>query len=144
MKQLAKAIRIAAVGFENKLDKGNKPYILHCFEVMRALRTNDEDLLCIAILHDCVEDKVCTMPDLYGEGFSPRVTTAVELLTHDKRDSYDIYIRKLSVSKDARLVKLSDLKHNSNITRLKGVSESDLKRMMQYHESYTFLETFND
>lgn len=144
MRQLALAIAIAATGFENKLDKGGKPYMLHNFEVMRALRSDDEELLCMAILHDCVEDGVCTIDDLAQAGFSERVIIGLIYLTHLPDETYDEYIDRLSESKDARLVKLSDLKHNSNITRLKGVSEKDLERMAKYHKSYIFLKTFND
>lgn len=142
---LAKAIQIAATGFVNKFDKVGKPYILHCFEVMRKVPSDDEELMCIAILHDVVEDKVCTIDFLISEGFSDRVIQAIELLTHDRdKVAYDDYVRNLAPNKDARIVKLADLQHNSQITRLKGITDKDLARMAKYHRNYTYLKEYKD
>jgi len=136
---LAKAISIAAQGFENKTDKGGEPYILHCLRVMNDLHTRDEELQCIAVLHDCVEDKVCGFLDLYNYKFSERVINAISKLTHIKTDSYDDYIKNIANNKDARLVKLADLRDNSKITRLKGLTKKDFDRMEKYHKAYIYL-----
>ena len=136
---LAIAISVAAKGFENKTDKAGEPYILHCLRVMNNLHTKDKELQAIAILHDCVEDGVCTVEELVHMKFSQRVIYAVILLTHDKKDSYEDYIKKIAWDNDARLVKLSDLKDNSNITRLKGLTKKDFDRMEKYHRAYTYL-----
>jgi len=37
---------------------------------------------------------------------------------------------------DAMKVKLADLTHNSDIRRLKGVTEKDIARMAKYHAFY--------
>lgn len=136
---LAKAISIAAQGFENKTDKGGEPYILHCLRVMNDLHTRDEELQCIAVLHDVVEDKVCTLKDLYNYGFSERVMNGLIRLTHIATDSYEDYIKNIATNNDARLVKLADLRDNSKITRLKGLTKKDFDRMEKYHKAYTYL-----
>lgn len=64
MSNLSVAISIAANGFKNKYDKGGQPYILHCLRVMNDLHTRDEELQSIAVLHDCIEDGVCTVEDM--------------------------------------------------------------------------------
>ena len=102
------AISIAAKGFENSLDKGGQPYILHCLRVMNSLNTNDWELNAIAVLHDCVEDGVCTVDDLIKYRFSQRVIFSIITLTHDKSVSYDDYIKKIATDKDAVKVKLAD------------------------------------
>ncbi len=139
MPTLAKAISIAAKGFENKTDKAGEPYILHCLRVMNDLHTHDKELQAIAVLHDCVEDGVCTLKDLIDMEFSQRVIFAVSLLTHDKRHNYEEYIRIISSNPDATKIKLSDLKDNSNITRLKGLTKKDFDRMEKYHKAYIYL-----
>jgi hypothetical protein len=68
-----------------------------------------------------------------------RVISALILLTHDKNVEYQEYIRNLSNNEDARLVKLADLKDNSDITRLKGLTKKDHARMEKYHIAYTYL-----
>ena len=139
MATLSKAIAIAANGFINTVDKAGEPYIMHCIRVMNNLHTDDKELQIIAMLHDCVEDGVCTIQDLIDEEFSLRVVRAIKLLTHDKRISYMDYIKELATTEDARLVKLSDLKDNSDITRLKGLTKKDFDRMEKYHIAYTYL-----
>ena len=136
---LATAIFIAAQGFKDKTDKAGEPYILHCLRVMNDLHTRDEELQSIAVLHDCVEDKVTTIKELIEIGFSDRVIKALMLLTHDKNVPYMDYIKQLAHNEDARFVKLADLKDNSDITRLKGLTLSDFKRMEKYHIAYTYL-----
>ena len=140
MSNLATAIRVASVGFESKTDKAGEPYILHCLRVMNNLNTNDNELKAIAILHDCVEDKVCTIQDLVNLKFSQRVIYAVIILTHDKeKDTYDEYIKKIAMDVDATKVKIADIKDNSDITRLKGLTKKDFDRMEKYNRSYVYL-----
>ncbi len=140
MNQLAKAIRIAAEAFQDKVDKAGKPYILHCLWVMEALHTEDEELNIIAVLHDLFED----CPEwnalrLIGQGFSNRVITALILLTHKEGEPYEDYIRCLAVNEDCVKVKKADLKHNTSITRLKGLTKKDFDRMEKYHKAYVYL-----
>lgn len=133
------AIALASEGFKNISDKAGEPYILHCLRVMNNLHTKDTELQIIAVLHDCVEDGVCTIEDLVKLRFSQRVIYSLILLTHDKGQSYDDYIKAIATDKDARLVKLADLKDNSDITRLKGLTKSDFDRMEKYHKAFIYL-----
>lgn len=137
---LANAIALASEGFKNKTDKSGEPYILHCLRVMNNLHTKDKELQTIAILHDCVEDGVCTLDQLRTfYNFPGRVIHAIFLLTHDKDEPYMDYIKRLATNTDARLVKLADLKDNSDITRLKGLTKADFDRMEKYHLAFTYL-----
>ncbi len=136
---LDKAIALAAKVFEGKYDKGGEPYILHCLRVMNSLHTRDKELQCIAVLHDVVEDTDITLNDLLKIGFSLRVVNAVDILTHLPEDDYDTYIKRISLNEDARLVKLADLRDNSNITRLKGLRKKDFDRMEKYHKAFVYL-----
>ncbi len=143
MSTLAKAIAITATAFQNKHDKGGQPYIMHCLRVMNDLHTRDEELQCIGVLHDVPEDFKDTnisIADLRAAGFSDRVLDAVKLLTHDKENmTYDDYIKRIATNNDARLVKLSDLRDNTNVTRLKGLTKKDHDRMEKYHRAYVYL-----
>jgi len=139
MKQLAKAISIAAQGFAEVLDKGGKPYILHCLRVMNSVNQNDEELMSIAVLHDVKEDLGWTDQALYLAGFSTRVVEAIELLTHYPEVPYDDYIKNLSQNPDCVAVKLADLKDNSDITRLKGLRKKDFERLEKYNRAWVYL-----
>ncbi len=135
---LLQAMVIATKGFENKVDKGGQPYILHCYRVMQAM-PDDDELKTIAMLHDCIEDGVCSLRYLVEQGFSERVIQALVLLTHDKQYSYDAYINQVSQNIDAIVVKLADLKDNMDITRLPELTDKDIERLKKYHRSYLFL-----
>lgn len=138
---LSKAIAIASKAFINTKDKGGKPYILHCLRVMNTVNQEDEELMSIAILHDVVEDLPEEYPISYLRTFfSDWVIKALDLLTHDKSHvSYEDYIKQIANNPDARIVKMADLKDNSNITRLKGVGKKDFDRMEKYHKAYLYL-----
>ena len=137
---LALAIALMAERFVNKVDKAGEPYILHILRVMNGLHTRDKERQIIAVFHDGPEDKVITIEEIRSLGFSERVITAVKLLTHDKENvAYQDYIKALAHNEDARLVKLSDLRDNSDITRLKGLTKKDFDRMEKYHAAYTYL-----
>ena len=137
---LAKAIAMAAVGHEKQKDKGKKPYILHPLRMMFRLRTEDEELMQIAVMHDLIEDTSITLSELIVKGFSQRVVDALEVLTHDPKVPYEVYITDISKNKDAVKIKLEDLKDNSDITRLKGVTPKDVTRMQKYNNAYVFLK----
>ena len=140
-KMLSKAISIAAQSHEGVCDKGGRAYILHPMRVMMRLRTDDEALMMIAILHDVVEDDpVWTLEGLTEAGFDPREVGALDCLTHRENESYGDYVRRVATNEDAIRVKLEDLRDNSDITRLKGITGKDLKRMEKYHKSFLFLQ----
>ncbi len=134
------AVAIAAKGFKNKTDKAGRPYIMHCVRVMNYLGPDaDEEEQCIAMLHDCPEDDICDFDYLRKKGFSERVITAVMLLTHDNSVPYMTYIKALAHNKDAVKVKKADLRDNSDITRLKGLTKKDLEVIEKYHHAYVYL-----
>jgi len=138
---LDKAIRIAAVAFEGKFDKGGQPYILHCLQVMNDTQTNDVEVKCAAVLHDLFEDcPQWNSLQLLKEGFSFRVIGIIAQLTNNKNLSYEDYIRAIGTNKDAALIKLADLRHNSQLTRLKDVRKKDFDRMQKYALAYRYLE----
>ena len=71
------------------------------------------------------------MEDLEKE-FSDTVITALKLLTHDKNVDYMEYVTKIKSNPIARKVKLADLSHNMDRTRLKKITEEDIKRIEKY------------
>lgn len=136
---LDKAISLAAQKFEGKFDKGGKPYILHCLYVMNQMPTNDEELQQIGVMHDLLEDTELTSGDLLEMGFSVRVIEGVCACTHSDRETYDEYIHRVALNSDARLVKLADLRHNSDITRIKGLRKKDFDRVEKYYRAFVYL-----
>jgi (p)ppGpp synthase/HD superfamily hydrolase len=131
---------LAAMGHNGQFDKAGKSYILHCLTVMQYLETEDEELMCIALGHDLIEDTNVTKEELLSLGFSDRVVNGIVALTKVKGQSYDEYKQSVFANEDAMRVKMCDLRHNSDIRRLKGVTEKDLARLKKYHEFYLELK----
>lgn len=138
---LGKALQIAATAFKDKKDKGGKPYFLHCLYVMYEVQNLGEHAMIIAVLHDLLEDcEDWSIERLITEGFDVQTVHALTFLTHDRKDTYEDYIEKLSHHKLCREIKKADLKHNSQIYRLKGLTDKDFERMQKYCKAYEFLK----
>ena len=133
---LAKMLVIATNAHAGQYDKGGLPYILHPLKVMHYLHSDDEELQCIALGHDVIEDTSVTYKDLRDAGISERVIVAIRALTKLPGQTLDEYKEGVFDNPDAMKVKLSDLRHNTDIRRLKGVTEKDIARMAKYHQFF--------
>lgn len=122
-----RAMRIAYDAHQGQTDHGGIPYIYHPIHI--AEQMDDEISVCAALLHDVVEDTKVTFRDLERD-FPPEVIEVVRLLTHDKSVEYLDYIRELKKHPIARKIKLADLLHNSDETRL--ASQSMSRDELQY------------
>ena len=138
---LNRMIVLVTTEFDGIFDKGGVPYILHCLKVMHYLKSDDDELQQIAVGHDLIEDrKNVTYKMLRDMGFSERVIDGIRCLTKVPGESEEEYLAKVMSSPDAIRVKLADLRHNSDIRRLKGVTEKDIKRIEKYHKMYLVLK----
>lgn len=135
--QLNVMLVLATGAHADQYDKGGNPYILHPLKVMHYLKSEDEELQCIALGHDIIEDTNVTYADLRKAGFSDRIIDGIRALTKLPGETYDEYKERVFENRDAMLVKMADLRHNTDIRRLKGVSEKDIQRVAKYHIFYT-------
>lgn len=133
---LSKMLMLATEKHNGQFDIGGNPYILHPLKVMYYLKTDDEELQCIALGHDLVEDTDTTYADLRAAGFTDRIIEGIRHLTNQPGETYDDKMNRICGNRDAMLVKLCDLRHNSDIRRLKGVTDKDVKRAVRYHNMY--------
>jgi (p)ppGpp synthase/HD superfamily hydrolase len=144
--QRLNAMLLYAVGVHaDQYDRAGKPYIMHTLKVMHYLNSDDEELQCIAVGHDCVEDnKNKTHDESYEKlrliGMSERIVAGIKALTKVEGESLDNYKLRVLANVDAMMVKKADLRHNSDIRRLKGVSAKDLERIEKYHRFYLEIE----
>ena len=125
-----KALRISFNAHHKQVDKSGLPYVYHPFHV--AEQMDDEYSTCVALLHDVAEDSDMTLSDLRAEGFPDEVIDALALLTHDKNVPYMDYIKKIRTNPIATKVKLADLEHNSDLSRLDEVDQKALERVKKY------------
>ena len=134
---IAKAISIALEAHKGQKDKGGSPYILHPLAV--ASKQETEIGIVVALLHDVVEDSAYTIEDLRAAGFPSEACDAINLLTHKQGEDYFSYIHKIKTNEIAKSVKIQDLRHNSDTTRLSTVTVKDAKRVEKYQKALDIL-----
>lgn len=144
MSTLDKAVLFAVTKHFGSRDRGGTPYILHVLHVMQEVRKmgGTEDEMSAAVLHDVVEDTDTTLDDLRAEGFSEAVVLAVDSVTKRDGEMPGEYRFRVATNTTGRKIKICDLKHNMDITRLKNrsrLTDKDLARIKAYAEFYDFL-----
>lgn len=132
------ALRICFECHKDQVDKSGMPYVFHPFHIAEQMDT--EDACCVALLHDVLEDTQTTVEDLCQYGFNGTILKALELLTHNKETPYFDYILNLKTNALAKKIKLADLKHNSDLTRLSEIKSEDLARNEKYKKAIELLE----
>ena len=132
-----KALKISFNAHKNQVDKSGIPYVYHPFYL--AEQMDDEYSTCVALLHDVVEDTNISIDDLKSEGFPIEVINAIELMTHDDSVPYLDYVKTIKTNPIASKVKLADLKHNSDLSRLDVVDNKALERVEKYKKAINIL-----
>lgn len=133
---LSKMLVLMTTHHAGQYDKGGNPYALHPLAVMNILGSNDEERQCIALGHDLIEDTKLTYHDLREAGMTERIIDGIRRMTKQPGQTLEEYKVAIFGSIDSMLVKAADLTHNSDIRRLKGVTEKDITRMAKYHTFY--------
>ena len=137
--QSEKAYKIAKKAHLGQVDKAGEDYIKHPEKVASFVKTDEEKA--VAYLHDVIEDTELTLEDLCEYDFSKEVIEAVDIITNKRGEDYQSYLNSVKKNKLARAVKLADLRHNSDLTRLTKVTEKDIERKEKYQKAINFLNS---
>ena len=132
-----RALALCFEAHKDQKDKSGLPYVFHPFHL--AEQMEDEDTTIVALLHDVIEDTEYTIEDLQKAGFSQNVISAIALMTHDPQVPYMEYVRAIKSNPIARAVKLADLRHNSDMTRLDIITQRDEERAQKYLDAIVIL-----
>lgn len=133
-----KALKLCFEAHKEQKDKSGMPYVFHPFHLAEQMK--DEKTTVVALLHDVVEDTDYTLDDLRKMGFEEIVVEALALLTHDDDTPYMDYVRNIKGNAIATAVKLADLRHNSDLTRVEVVDQKVLARREKYLKAIALLE----
>lgn len=128
--ELAKAI--ATYAHSGQTDKAGAPYILHPLNVAEKMSTEEQKA--VALLHDVLEDTFvteATIRNLFGD----TIADAVVAMTKRPWETYEVYIRRVASNPISRAVKLADLEHNMDLSRLDSVCEKDFERVEKYRKA---------
>lgn len=125
-----KAFALAKKAHKGQVDKNGVDYIQHPMKVASYVETDEEKT--VAYLHDVVEDTSVTLRDLEEMGFPVDIVRAVDCITKREGEPLQEYFKRIISSDFAFVVKLADMKHNSDITRYKHPTEADYARCEKY------------
>lgn len=138
---ILKAFEFMYAKHQGQVDKTGAPYYLHPLKVASFVST--EEAAIVALLHDTLEDTDTTKEEI-AELFGNEVADRVELVTHQKADSYMEYVKKAGSDPITREVKLADLRHNMDLTRFPVITEKEIKRLTEkYVPAYNYLRSPN-
>lgn len=133
------AMKLCFEAHKDQVDKAGIPYVFHPTSLAERFEDGQEAETCVALLHDVLEDTDYTVDDIRAAGMNEEVIEALLLLNHNPKVEYMDYVRHLSKNNIARHVKIYDLQHNSNLSRLEKVAKKDLKRVEKYKEALRIL-----
>lgn len=141
---LEHAFAISAFYHSGVKDKGGQPYFKHPLWVACELlyRGSSDTEMIVGILHDVVEDTPVTFDMLRKWRFSEEVIEAVDALTKRALEERSDYIKRVAQNRIAKKIKILDLRHNMDITRLKNrgnLQDHDLERIRNYAHEYEYL-----
>lgn len=137
-----KALELACIAHKGQYDKGGMPYINHPLRVAMTLMKNGygDNYIIAGLLHDVAEDTEYGLDEIAKFGFGSDVMAALALLTHDKSVPYADYVERISHNPIAKAVKMADLMHNMDLTRLKKATSEDFARVKNYRKALEFLK----
>lgn len=137
--KLIKAFLLCMVKHWKQKDKAGKRYVWHPIHVMINVKGYNEKI--VALLHDIVEDTEITVPDLKNLKFSKEVIEAVDVITKKKDQEYFSYLKSIKDNSIAKKVKIEDLKHNSDLKRLRSITQKDIDRAIRYKKAIDYLSS---
>lgn len=135
------ALKLCFEAHKDQIDKSGMPYVFHPFHLAEQMA--DENTTIVALLHDVIEDTEYTLDDLRKFGFAEDVLSAISLMTHADDVPYMEYVVKIKTNPIAKAVKLADLKHNSDMSRLDQITQTDEERAKKYKQAIELLENSN-
>lgn len=134
---LDRAITLALIWHKDKTDRGGHPYILHLMHVANKMDTEEEKT--VAILHDILEDTGLTEEELRAL-FPEEIVEAVVTLTRGFGNEYKPYIFRVAKNPLACQVKIEDIKHNMDLSRIPHPKKLDFERIKKYKIALMILE----
>ena len=139
MKMANIALEIAINAHKGQKDLGGRDYIEHPKAVADLLETDEEKT--VAYLHDVLEDTAITEEDLVIMGISSEIVCAIKVLTKKRGEPYTEYIERVKENELARKVKIADLQHNMDLSRISTPTKRDFKRLQKYKKAFIYLNS---
>ena len=137
--KVIKAYNLSKELHEGQVRKySNHPYFIHPKYTARIIEdlTNDEDLICVALLHDTLEDTEYTYASMIVD-FGHKIADLVQEVTSNKPDQISkaqyLTNKMKNMSKEALLIKLADRWHNVKYLDKNAKTRQHLNFVKKYY-----------
>lgn len=142
MNILEKAYEFAKEAHEGQKDRAGNDYFTHPEWVSNHLKNEDEKV--VALLHDTVEDANVPLEEIEKE-FGHDISLAVDAITKREGEDYLGYIERVIKNPLAKAVKIIDIRHNMDLSRVEGEpTQADFWRLEnKYKPAYRMLTGHN-
>ena len=138
--RIRRAYQTALDAHNGQVDKSGADYINHPLTVAAQV-SDDVSAIIVALLHDTIEDTALTLDELRTKiPLTDAEADALSLLTHDETIPYFDYVAAIKSNELARRVKVADLRHNSDLSRIKNPSPKDFARVEKYQTALKLLD----
>lgn len=138
MKLIETSLQLALRAYAGKSDKAGREYILHPLRIMAKMKTDLE--MSAALLHDVLEDSDITAEQLLAEGIPAEVVEAVQFLSRNEHEDYQVFVARTKKNRLAAKIKIADIEDNIDVLRLPSLDEYDLARIKKYHSAWRSLQ----
>lgn len=146
---IASARALARQLHKGQIDKAGVDYFEGHLSTVASMGHSWQEQVC-GYLHDASEDTPHTVEEilelLEKEAKSKLshedrhlLAIALNLLNHRKAPDRTTYIKNIGANSLARAVKLNDLRHNMDLSRLPLPTPQDLARIERYQREYDYL-----
>lgn len=146
------AAQLAQRLHQGQVDKAGKPYFEGHLTAV-AWQGRDWRERVVGYLHDAVEDTdtpldvlLSRLENLAGGALPSAdrwvIEQALSLLDHHASPSREAYIKRIATNPLATAVKLHDLRHNMDLSRIKSPKPRDYERVKRYKREYIYLRDF--
>lgn len=145
------AAQLAQQLHEGQVDKAGVDYFSGHLSIVASMGKTWKEQV-VSYLHDASEDTLHTVDEVLDmldkELKNPlsnedraELATALRLLNHHTAPDRESYIRKIRTNSLATAVKLHDLSHNMDLSRISNPTEKDLIRVTRYKKEYEYLNS---
>ena len=135
MENVIKAVKTR----DNVLLQSQKPIMDSLISTFKKYYPEDYELQQAACSHDDYEDTKVTKADHRILGCTERMIAAVTAMTRMPGQTEEEYQEQVLANSDAIKIKMADIRHNSDIRRLKGLTEKDFARAQKYQKFFVRL-----
>ena len=125
-----RAIALCFKMHRDQTDENGLPFVIHPLHIAEEMQ--DEPTTCVALLHVICIKGGLSYSDLLDEGFPKDIVDAVLAITQMEGEEVEDYLYRLKQNHLARTVKVAELMHETDMSRINEITQADIERIRRH------------